>query len=103
MATWKIRIDADTVPYTLDVLGPGSADAVLTTERSESSQGLPVVVHLGSAYGPADLGSHVVYTDDATAATAAAAAGYTVQLLGAGWEEPTDDACTEVAPGLLTY
>lgn len=109
MATWDITVDCDRLappdggePYALSALHtPRSCvAATLTTERAESSQGLPVVVHEGTAYGPADLGCHLIYVPDRGAADAARAAGYTVSpQIG---EEPPDEECTDMG-GWLTY
>jgi hypothetical protein len=103
MPTWKISLDAEPVPYALRVFPLGSADAVLTTDRAESSQGLPVVVYEGAAYGPADLGAHLLYVDDPAGHAAAHAAGYSVAPLPARFVGPRDEDCTDIGGGHLTY
>lgn len=77
------RLFPATDPYVLDILAPpGRGVAVLSTERAESSQGLPVVVHDGVAYGPDDLGDHEIVIRDSAIAESARLAGYTVMDLG---------------------
>ena len=79
----RSAVVASRVPWALDVLCPGEEErrGELTTDRAESSQGLPVVVVAGIAYGPADLGPHElsVYGSPSDR-EAARAAGYTVHV-----------------------
>jgi len=64
-------------------------EGTLTTERAESSHGLPVVVLDGTAHGPTDLGPHLLEVHAAETARSvrqrARRAGYTVSpAVGAG-------------------
>ena len=64
-----------------------AVDCTLTTERAESSYGLPVLVLEGIAYGPADIGRQVLEIDSGFVTVAvkeadlqaARAAGYNVR------------------------
>ena len=71
---------AAAVPWVLDVFCPGTDErsGELTTERAESSHGLPVVVVAGVAYGPADLGAHEVQCFADADRADARRAGYTL-------------------------
>lgn len=74
------------VPWRLDVLCPNDRDdersGEMTTDRAESSRGLPVVVIDGVAYGPMDLGEHLMVCFDDEGARLATLAGYTVKPRG---------------------
>lgn len=72
---------AAAVPWRLDVfVAADERGGVLSTDRAESSRGLPVVVVDGVAYGPADLGPHELVVFGLPAdRQAARAAGYTVR------------------------
>ena len=72
---------AAVVPWRLDVFCPEEDErsGTLSTDRAESSHGLPVVVVDGIAWGPADLGAHELYCFSEADRLAARNAGYTVR------------------------
>jgi hypothetical protein len=79
----------------LCVIGGRDADSrrgELTTERAESSQGLPVLVVEGVAYGPGDLGDHEIVIWDRTEIPEdlARRAGYTVRTVRTVRESEVD-------------